>query len=160
MFERKWSTNPQPKELKKFRLNRIIVNAATNELIFPNKVIPIEDKVMKVLVYLAKNNHRIVSREELFNNLWSDVYVSQDSLNRCISIIRKVVGDKNGTQKVIQTVRNRGYRIVCSVEGLRSPSYPKKPILENVFEKLTYVASGIIITAAALLLIIVFNCFV
>ncbi len=87
-----------------FRLADVIVKPATNELIINNEVKRIEDKLMKVLIYLASRHDAIVSREELFENIWPDVYVSQASLNRCISILRKLLNDDSGQPKIIQTV--------------------------------------------------------
>ncbi len=82
-----------------FVMEGILVKPSTNELIIDQHATLVEDKVMKVLVYLVKNRTRIVTREELFSNLWPGVFVTQDSLTRCISIIRKFWNDHSTQNK-------------------------------------------------------------
>jgi DNA-binding winged helix-turn-helix (wHTH) protein len=51
--------------------------------------IHIEKKVAQVFECLAKAQGEIVTREEIFAHVWPNLIVSDDSLNRCISVLRK-----------------------------------------------------------------------
>ncbi len=63
-----------------------------------------------VLAYLAERQSRIVTKEELVSDIWSDVAVTDDSLVQCIGDIRRALGPEG--RDCIQTVRRRGYRLV------------------------------------------------
>ena len=67
----------------------------------------LEPKVMQVLLCLADNAGRTVSRDQLMAEVWNGAIVSEDAVNRCISRIRKVFSD--GSVK-IATVPKIGYR--------------------------------------------------
>ncbi len=94
------------------------VNPACQEVIYHGRVYKLDEQVMKVLLYLIEHRNRIVTRDELFKELWPMVFVSQDSLNRCISILRKVLRDEGGSDKKIKTIRGKGYRYVGKVHFL------------------------------------------
>jgi hypothetical protein len=58
------------------------------------------------LTHLVRNSGRLVSKQELFEALWRDVAVSDDSLVQSLVEIRKALGDE---QHRVKTVRGRGY---------------------------------------------------
>src|SRR5262249_21477545 len=81
---------------------------------------PVEPQVFDVLVYLVRNRDRVVSKEELLENLWPDRFVSETTLTSRLKEARKAVGDSGEKQSVIRTQRGRGYRFVATVvEGDR-----------------------------------------
>lgn len=53
--------------------------------------IPLEPQVFKVLTYLVQHYDRVVPRQELFERLWPDQYVSDDALGRCIRKARRAI---------------------------------------------------------------------
>ena len=59
-----------------------------------------------VLLHLARNAGRLVSKQELMDVVWKDVAVTDDSLVQCLMEIRRALGDD---EHVIETVRGRGY---------------------------------------------------
>src|SRR5262249_21395147 len=59
-----------------------------------------------VLLHLARNAGRLVSKQELMDVVWKDVAVTDDSLVQCLMEIRRALGD---AEEVIETVRGRGY---------------------------------------------------
>jgi DNA-binding winged helix-turn-helix (wHTH) protein len=79
-------------------------------------VVRLDRQVFVVLAYLVQHHDRVVRRQELFEHLWPDRFVSDAALERCITVARRAVGDSGRTQQVIQTVHGRGYRFVAPVE--------------------------------------------
>jgi TolB-like protein/DNA-binding winged helix-turn-helix (wHTH) protein/Tfp pilus assembly protein PilF len=59
-----------------------------------------------VLLHLARNAGRRVSKQELMDIAWKDVAVTDDSLVQCLMEIRRALGD---AEHVVETVRGRGY---------------------------------------------------
>ena len=51
---------------------------------------------MAILVYLAKHRDRIVSRQELLEELWTGRVVTESTLSSRVKAARHAVGDSNG----------------------------------------------------------------
>jgi DNA-binding winged helix-turn-helix (wHTH) protein len=75
--------------------------------------VKLEPKVYQVLVYLVQHADRVVTREELLDQVWPEVYVAPTAVARCITSIRQAVGDRPEAQQVIQTRHGQGYRFVA-----------------------------------------------
>ena len=86
------------------------------ELLEAGSVVRLDPQVFAVLAYLAQHRDRMVHRQELFEQLWGDRFVSDSALERCIAVARRSVGDSGRRQQVIQTVRGRGYQFIAPVE--------------------------------------------
>lgn len=65
----------------------------------------------KILLNLFINQNKLVTREEILNDIWDIAgnFVNDNTLTVYIKRIREKIGDKNG--QVIQTVRGLGYRV-------------------------------------------------
>jgi class 3 adenylate cyclase len=82
----------------------------------------LEPKVFDVLVYLIACRERVVTKDELLTQLWPSQYISEATLNHAVMAARKATGDTGRLQRVIRTLRGRGYRFVASLEERESPS--------------------------------------
>lgn len=60
-----------------------------------------------VLAYLAHNQGRVVSKEELLDRLWPDTAVTEDNLVQCVVDVRRALEDRE--QQFVRTVARRGY---------------------------------------------------
>jgi tetratricopeptide (TPR) repeat protein/DNA-binding winged helix-turn-helix (wHTH) protein/TolB-like protein len=74
-------------------------------------------KSFQVLRYLARERHRIVTKEELLAAAWPDVVVTEDSLVQCIVEIRRALGDDARHPRFIRTVPKRGYRFIGEISA-------------------------------------------
>ena len=81
----------------------------------------IEPQVFDLLVYLAENCDRVVTRDELLDNLWNGRVVSESALNGRLKMARKAVGDDGRRQTVIKTIHRRGYQFIAEVT--KSPQF-------------------------------------
>lgn len=72
-------------------------------------------KSFDVLVYLARRAGRMVSKKELFDEVWAGSAVTDDSLVQCLIDIRRVLG-KDGDR--IRTVRGHGYLLDAEVRAV------------------------------------------
>ena len=89
--------------------------------------VPLEPKVFDVLVYLIERRERVVTKEELFENLWPGQYITEATLNHAVMSARKATGDDGRKQRVIQTLRGRGYRFIASLSVLDHATPPPTP---------------------------------
>ncbi len=69
-----------------------------------------------MLRHLAENAGRLVGIDELLAVVWPDVVVTDESVARCISDVRKALGDTR--QEIIGTVPRRGYLLAAPVERM------------------------------------------
>jgi DNA-binding winged helix-turn-helix (wHTH) protein len=78
----------------------------------------VEPQVFDVLAYLVGHRDRVVTKEELLDNVWGDRFVSESALTSRIKSARRSVGDSGQSQHVIRTVHGRGYRFAAPVSIL------------------------------------------
>ncbi len=71
----------------------------------------VEPKAIDVLVCLAAAAGAVVSKEELLQAVWPEVFVSENALNRAVWKLRQVFG----TDEFIQTIAKHGYRLAVPV---------------------------------------------
>ena len=72
-------------------------------------------KSFEVLRYLVEHSGRVIGKEEVIKAVWPDVTVTDESLTRCISEVRRAIGD--GSQQIIKTVPRRGYLLDVPVSA-------------------------------------------
>lgn len=77
--------------------------------------VPVEPKVFDLLVYLIRHRDRVLSREELFQQVWDGREVSDATLSNHVKSARRALGDSGELQQTIQTVRGRGYQFIAPV---------------------------------------------
>ena len=62
-----------------------------------------------LLVTLATNAGKIISKEDLIKKVWKGRYVGNSSLLHAIHAIRIAVGDDGKNQSIIKTINRKGY---------------------------------------------------
>jgi DNA-binding winged helix-turn-helix (wHTH) protein len=108
-----------------FRFDDVEVLEREFTLIKAGKVLTLEPKAFRTLVFLLHNPQRLISKEELLNTVWGDAAVTEGSLTRCIWLLRRKLGDDTRNPRYIATVTTLGYRFVCPVEVEEDiPRYP------------------------------------
>lgn len=85
-------------------------------------VAPIPEKAFQTLVHLIRNSGSLVTKKDLLETVWPDAIVEENNLDKAIHTLRLVLGEKNGDQKYIETVRKHGYRFLPPVRTVSAPS--------------------------------------
>lgn len=93
------------------------LDTARREIRRDGTVQRVEPMVFDFLVYLIENRDRVVSKDELNEEIWGGRIVSDSSLSNCLKLARRAVGDSGRKQGIIQTVQRRGFRFVADVES-------------------------------------------
>lgn len=88
------------------------LNTDRYELKRQGNLCKVEPKAFDLLVFLAKNADRVVSRDEIIDEIWDGRVVSEATISTCIKTVRTAVGDNGKDQRVIRTVHGRGFRFV------------------------------------------------
>ena len=99
----------------KYQIAEYIIDTARYRISSGDAVIPAEPKVFDLLVYLIRHRDRVLSREELFREVWDGREVSDATLSNHVKSARKILGDSGELQKTILTIRGRGYQFIAPV---------------------------------------------
>lgn len=83
--------------------------------------IPLAPKVFAVLNHLVENAGRLVTQEELLEQLWPDTYVQPEVLRKYILEIRRVLEDPPKSPRFIETSPKRGYRFIAEIHDEVAP---------------------------------------
>ena len=92
------------------------VDPRTGQLSRPEgEVVRVEARTLRLLLYLAQRAGEVVSLEELLDQVWSGVVVTQDSVYQGVASLRRILGDDPKQPTYIATVPRLGYRMVAEV---------------------------------------------
>jgi pimeloyl-ACP methyl ester carboxylesterase/DNA-binding winged helix-turn-helix (wHTH) protein len=78
----------------------------------------IEPQVFDVLVLLVRERDRVVTKEEILDTVWGDRFVSESALTSRIKALRQALGDDGKAQRLVRTVRGRGYQFIGKVDEI------------------------------------------
>jgi len=99
-----------------FRFGDFEIDSGRYELRQAGAPVPIEPKVLDLLLHLVRERDRLVTKQELLDAVWPGVHVTESTLTRAVSLARTAVGDSAQAHGVIETVSGRGYRWKAPVE--------------------------------------------
>ena len=72
-------------------------------------------KVFDLLMVLIRGRERVITRDELIEQLWPDTTVEDGNLSVGISTLRKALGSGPADAPIIETLPRVGYRFVAEV---------------------------------------------
>jgi DNA-binding winged helix-turn-helix (wHTH) protein/TolB-like protein/tetratricopeptide (TPR) repeat protein len=99
----------------KYQIAEFVIDTARFRISSGDASIPTEPKVFDLLIYLIGHRDRVVTREELFREVWDGREVSDATLSNHVKSARKILGDSGELQSTIQTIRGRGYQFIAPV---------------------------------------------
>jgi DNA-binding winged helix-turn-helix (wHTH) protein len=106
-----------------FEFGQFVLDEPGRVLRLSQREIPLQPRVFDLLVYLVRNQARVVSKEELLDILWPGVTVTENSLQRAVSALRKALRE-GGMEDVLRSFPRNGYRFCIepsSGEGAIEP---------------------------------------
>ncbi len=126
-----------------------------NHLIFPTFRLNLESELVSidgeqkrlrpktwaVLVHLAMNPGRVVTKDELLDHVWQGVVVSDDMPRLCVGEIRGVLKDNARSPTLIETVHGRGYRLLVRPRQSERTNRPRLAVFR--FEEIAESSDGV-----------------
>ncbi len=79
------------------------------------KPVALTPKAFDVLLYLAQNPNRVISKEELLKVVWAGSFVEEGNLTQNVFLLRKVLAEETGDTGLIVTVPRVGYQFTAEV---------------------------------------------
>ncbi len=101
-----------------FDLDKLTVIKGNDEL-------SLEPKIVDLLTYLICNPNRVISKQELMDNVWKTV-VSDNTVSRGMFRLRQIFNDDPQNPLYITTIPRKGYRLIASV-AVREKRPENKP---------------------------------
>jgi DNA-binding winged helix-turn-helix (wHTH) protein len=96
--------------------------------------IALRPQALSTLLLLVRARDRVVTKEELLRDVWSNVTVSYTALPQAITAIRRALGEGGEDQRMVQTIRARGYRFVApTVKEVQGEERPEREVSELPF---------------------------
>ncbi|RAI01803.1 ATPase [Acuticoccus sediminis] len=99
----------------KYAFGRFELDTRRRLLLRDGEPIRVGSRAIDLLTVLIERAGETVSKQDLMDRAWPDVFVHEDNLKVNIAGLRRVL-DRGGRTSVIATVPGRGYRFIAAVE--------------------------------------------
>jgi DNA-binding winged helix-turn-helix (wHTH) protein/TolB-like protein/Tfp pilus assembly protein PilF len=99
-----------------FRIGAWTVDAASGTVSAGDDSVRLEPRVMAVLLDLARHAGEVRAKNDIIEAVWSDTFVGEAALSRCVSELRRILGDDARNPEYIETLPKRGYRLLAPVQ--------------------------------------------
>src|SRR6267154_5245791 len=110
--------NSEPNSQLKYRFGAFTLDPGRGTVLHADRIVKLRPKVYDALLYLLENRGRLIGKEELIHALWSDAFVTEDSLVQCMVELRRALDDRS--QEIVKTVPRRGYVFTAVVTTVES----------------------------------------
>jgi len=85
------------------------------KLVRRGQVVPLHGKAFELLLALIRNRGRLLTKDEIFEQVWPDQIVEESNLTVNMSAIRRALGERASNPRYITTISGRGYRFTGDV---------------------------------------------
>jgi len=112
-----------------YRFDGMELDSARFELRRGGSHVHVEPQVLSLLILLAENHGRMVSKNEIIDVIWDGRIVSETAVAARIKAARKAIGDDGKQQRLIRTIHGKGFRFVgdVAVNESTSQAVPASP---------------------------------
>jgi DNA-binding winged helix-turn-helix (wHTH) protein/TolB-like protein len=79
------------------------------------RILTLKAKTFDLLCHLVENPGRVLSKDELLEQVWPDQFVEENNLTVQMSALRKALGETGDGDRIIATIPGKGYRFTADV---------------------------------------------
>ena len=101
--------------MSQYQFSEYYFNDKTGSLSKDGHVVSLRVKNAQLLLLLLKSDNQLCSKESLYNELWADTIVQDNSLAKCINELRLALGDSAKESIYIKTWPKKGYQFLPKV---------------------------------------------
>ena len=98
-----------------YRFGQFVLDPSKRTLSRADSPVFVTPKALDVLIFLARNPKRLVTKEELLQAVWGDTFVEEGNLTQYISHLRKALADNSEDGRLIVTIARKGYQFTEDV---------------------------------------------
>ena len=100
------------------------LDLARRELRRSGEIVSLEPKAFDLLAFLIRHRDRVVSKDDLLQEVWGGRIVSEAALTTRINAVRRALGDNGTAQCLVRTFNRKGIRFIGEVTELPDQSRP------------------------------------
>jgi Tol biopolymer transport system component/DNA-binding winged helix-turn-helix (wHTH) protein len=108
----------------RYRFDDFELDVSNRRLIAAGENCPLEPKSFRLLQFLVENRSRTVPKDEIVAAVWPGTFVSDNSITRAVTQVRKALHDDAKEPKYIETVPTVGYRFIGVCIEEENPTVP------------------------------------
>lgn len=99
------------------------LDTQTHELLRNGRAVKLAPQALRLLEFLAARPGRLLTRQEIRQEIWSDTtFVDfEQGINKSIRQIRDALNDSAERPRFVETLPRRGYRFIANVERPQDP---------------------------------------
>lgn len=103
--------NQQNKTLQHLNFNGLKIDLDNRSIMTVNGIFELPPKEFDLLLFCTKNQGKILTKQRIYEEVWGEEYVYDDSnIMAIISRLRKKLEENPRNPKYIQTIKGIGYR--------------------------------------------------
>ena len=110
-----------------YRFGDFVLDPRRRSLSYADSDVSLTPKAFDVLLFLAQNPNRLVTKDELLQGVWGDTFVEEGNLKQYISHLRKALGDNSEDPRLIVTIPRKGYQFTERVTILDPADLVQQP---------------------------------
>lgn len=109
-----------PDGVARWAFDRFEIDGHFTELRRDGDPVSLGPNALRLLRVLVERANAFVSKETILATVWPDTTVTIDSVYTTLRELRRGIGDDGAEQKLIETKRGRGYRLVPAARRIES----------------------------------------
>src|SRR3984957_14976740 len=98
-----------------YRFGQFVLDPGRRTLFRADSPVSLTPKAFDVLLFLAQNPNRLVTKEELLRAVWGDTFLEEGNLTQYISHLRKAPGANSEETRLIVTISRKGSQFTARV---------------------------------------------
>jgi len=99
-----------------------------------DKPVPLGSRALEILIVLLERPGELISKQELMDRVWPNLFVGLANLTVHISALRRTLRDGRDGNRFIINIPGRGYKFVASVVAARHQKAPLAIVSRNALE--------------------------
>lgn len=111
-----------------YKINELLFDQRKQTLLLDLTLIQLESRQAEVLAYMCRHPNKLISRDELIEQVWQGQIVTDNAVNRVIAKLRKSLGDDAKDTEFIQTMPRKGYKFIARISLFKSEPEPQPEI--------------------------------
>jgi TolB-like protein/DNA-binding winged helix-turn-helix (wHTH) protein/Flp pilus assembly protein TadD len=104
-----------------YRFGAYVLDPQRRTLYCDESPVPLTPKAFDVLLFLAQNPNRLITKDELLKAVWGETFVEEGNLTQYISHLRKALADNSADSRLIVTISGKGYQFTADVALAETP---------------------------------------
>lgn len=92
------------------------LDLTAGQLFVDGEAVQLTPTCFSMLRYFLEHPSRLITKQELLDNVWADVFVEESAVKGYVRKLRQILNDDPRSPRFIETARGLGYRYVGDIE--------------------------------------------